>query len=91
MIHTYTKSPLWNLNNPHYKTYQLFLGRNHWIKRMILKRCFEAIQVTIKVNMDPLESLYMLPYLGHTIVCNISDWVALYKNLRKSQRHWGVV
>ena len=45
----------------------------------------------IKVNIKPLEANIELPYLGRTITYNNSDWEALYINLRKSQRRWGVV
>ena len=53
-----------------------------------MQRCFEAIQVNIKVNMDPLDSASTFPYLGFTIAYNNSDWVALYHNLSKAQRCW---
>ena len=48
-------------------------------------------QVTIKVNLDPLESVSTLSYLGRTVAFNNSDWAALYQNLRKAQRRWGMV
>ena len=30
-------------------------------------------------------------YLGRTIVFNNSNWASLCQNLRKAQRHWGMV
>ena len=48
---------------------------------------FEASQVTIKFNMEPLESTSTLPYLGRTIVYNNPDWAALYQYMSKAQRH----
>ena len=56
-----------------------------------LHRCFEARQVTIKVNLDPLESLSTFPYLCRTITCNNSDWEDLYQNMIKLQRSLGMV
>ena len=41
--------------------------------------------------MNRIEAATTLQYLGHTITYNISYWGALYSNLRKSQRIWGVV
>ena len=31
------------------------------------------------------------PYLGCTILFNNRDWAAIYQNLRKSHRNWGMV
>ena len=47
--------------------------------------------MTTKVNLNPLEATTYFPYLGHKITYNNSDWVALYSNLRKDKRRWGVV
>ena len=41
--------------------------------------------------MDLLDSVSTFPCLGHTIVFNKSDCEALYLNLRKVQRRWGLV
>ena len=41
--------------------------------------------------MNPIEVATTLLYLGHTITYNISDWGALYRNLQKTQKRWGVV
>ena len=70
-------------NKRHYNTDQCCLDMDHWIQRETLHFCFEAIQVTIKVNLDLLESSSTFPYLGHNIAHNNSDWVDLYQNLRK--------
>ena len=45
----------------------------------------------IKFNMDPLESVSMLHYLGPTIDLNVINWVSLYQNMMKAQRRWGMV
>ena len=47
--------------------------------------------MTIKVNLDPLESGSNLPYFGYTKLYNNSDWMALYQNPRKAQRRCGMV
>ena len=47
--------------------------------------------MSIKVNLEPLESAATFPYLGFTIGYNNSDWVALYHNLFKARRWWGMV
>ena len=47
--------------------------------------------MTIKVNLEPLESASTLSYLGHTISDNNINWVSLYHNLSKAQRRWGMV
>ena len=47
--------------------------------------------MAIRVNLDPLEATTAFPYLSCMVNLNNSDWVDLYRNLRKSQRRWGVV
>ena len=41
--------------------------------------------------MDPLEPLDTFLYLGCTIAYNNSNLVALYQNLGKTMRQWGMV
>ena len=47
--------------------------------------------MTIKANLHPLGSVDTLTYLGRITAHSNRNWEALYKNLRKSQRRWGVV
>ena len=47
--------------------------------------------MVIRVNLNPLEETTAFPYLGRTFKYNNSDWVALYINLRKDHRRWGMV
>ena len=56
-----------------------------------MQRFFDANQVVIKFNINPLESATELNYLGNTIRYNNSDSVALYSNLKKSHRRYGMV
>ena len=45
----------------------------------------------IKVNLNPLKSTTVLPYLGRKISYNKSDWAELYRNLHKYQSIWEMV
>ena len=47
--------------------------------------------MTIKVNLEPLESVSTLTYLGHNIALNNINWTSLYQNMRKSQRIWVMI
>ena len=47
--------------------------------------------MSIQVNLGPLDTTDASPYLGRTINFKKSDWAALYLNLRKAQRRWGVM
>ena len=47
--------------------------------------------MTTKVNIYPLESFSIFPYLVRTILYNNSDRAALYQNLKKAQMRWGMV
>ena len=47
--------------------------------------------MTIRVNLEPLESTADLPYLGFTVTFKSSNWAALKRNIRKAQRRWGMV
>ena len=55
-----------------------------------MQRYFEANHVVITVNLNPLEKTTELPYLGCRSPYNNIDWAALYRNLRKYQRRWGI-
>ena len=47
--------------------------------------------VSFQINVKTLPSLKELPYLGRTITFNNSNWAAVYLNLRKFWRQWGVI
>ena len=47
--------------------------------------------MSIRVNLDPLESSATFPCLGHTIAYKNSNWESLYHNPRKAQQRWGMV
>ena len=47
--------------------------------------------MSIGVNSEPLEPATAFPYLGRTVAYNNSNWAALYHNLWKARRRWGVV
>ena len=43
------------------------------------------------INVDALSPLEAFPYLGRTIANNNSIWTAVYHNLKKAQRQWGMI
>ena len=45
----------------------------------------------ISVDTEPLELDMAFLYLGFTVACNNSDWVALYQNIRKARQQWWMV
>ena len=47
--------------------------------------------MAIRVNLNPLRETAAFLYLRRTVKYNTSDWAALYSNLRKYQRRWGMV
>ena len=47
--------------------------------------------MTIKINLNPLDSDVTFPYLGRTIAYNNSNWSSLYQNLSKAQSRQGMV
>ena len=44
--------------------------------------------MSIRVNLEPLETMSAFPYLGRTIAFNNSDCVSLYINLKKEKWWW---
>ena len=55
--------PLLILNNQHYTSEKLRLVRDRWCKKKTLQRCFEVSQVSITVNLEPLDPEASFPYL----------------------------
>ena len=47
--------------------------------------------VSIWVNAESLEPADAFPYHVRTIEYNNSNWEAVYHNLRKDNRRWGVI
>ena len=45
----------------------------------------------ISVNAEPMNLASEFPYLGCTVAYNNSNWVALYQNLSKAWRRWGMM
>ena len=41
--------------------------------------------------MNPIEATTAFPYLGRAVMYNNSEWEALYSNLRKFHRIWGML
>ena len=44
-----------------------------------------------QINSDTLPLSEAFPYLGRTIVHNNRYWAAVYLNLRKYRRQWGMI
>ena len=47
--------------------------------------------VLLYINAENLPLLEAFPYLGQAIAYNNTDWVALYLNLHKYWRRWGMI
>ena len=47
--------------------------------------------MSIKVNLDPLDSAVAFTYMGCTITYKNSDCLSLYHNLGKARMRWGMV
>ena len=44
-----------------------------------------------QINSEDLPLSKAFPYLGCTIAYKNSNWPAVYQNLRKPQRQWGII
>ena len=47
--------------------------------------------VLFQINAETLPPSEAFPYLGRTITCNNSNCAAVYLNLQKAHRRWGMV
>ena len=47
--------------------------------------------VSFQINADPLSLSEAFPYLGRKIAYKNSDWLALFQNLKKLRRGWGMI
>ena len=47
--------------------------------------------VLLWINSEDLSLSEALPYLGRKIAYNNRNWAAVYKNLRKARRRWGMI
>ena len=56
-----------------------------------LQRCFEASRFFVQINADILTLLEAFPYLGRNITYNNISWAAIYLNICKYWRRWGVI
>ena len=83
--------PAGRLNNRHYASEKCKQGYERRIRRETLQHCFDASRVSFHINAETLPPLKAFPYLGHTIAYNNSDWEAVYLNLIKARRRWGII
>ena len=66
-------------------------GEERRLRRETLQHCFKAIRVLFQINADTLPPSEAFPYLGRKIAYNKIDWAAVYLNLRKARRRWGML
>ena len=83
--------PVGRLNKRHYMPEKCKQGEDRCLRRDNLKRCFEAIRVLFHINAKTIPPSEALPYLGRTITYNKSDWSAVYLNMRKARKRWGMM
>ena len=57
----------------------------------MLQHCFEASQVLISVNSDPLEPTAAFSWLGRTVAYNNSYWSDLYHTLQKAGQQYKIL
>ena len=67
------------------------MGEARRICHDTLQIFFEASRVSLQINANTLLPFEPPPYLGSTIAYNNSDWTAVFQNLRKAQRRWGII
>ena len=82
--------PPWIINSQNYTLEQRRLGQEHRRQCETLQQCSEAIKVSIQVNLEPIETTAALSYLGRTVAFKNRNWAALYFNMRKAQKRWGM-
>ena len=61
------------------------------LRRETLQCCFESIRVFFQINAETLPPSEAFPYLRRKIAYNNSNWEAVYLNMRKAWRRWGMV
>ena len=59
--------------------------------RETLQSCFEVSRVSFHISAKALSLFDALTYLGRTIAYDNRYWPAVYQNLKKSWRRWGVI
>ena len=79
------------LNNRHYNSDICRKGIGRKERREASQRMYEAGQERFQVNGNFLTRVSAFKCLGRDLVYNNSDWLALYRNLKKAQKRWGMV
>ena len=74
-----------------YMLENLKLREARQLLRNTLQRYFEAIRVSFQINADPLLPPGASPYPRRIIAYKNGYWSAVFQNLRKARRRWGVV
>ncbi len=60
-------------------------------KRVLAREIGRANEVTFQVNGEVLERVNNYCYLGRTKATNNSDWLAMFRNLKKAKMKWGQI
>ena len=79
------------LNTRQYVLEKCKQGEEICLRRETLKRCVEASMISFHINVETLHLSNTFPYLGQMITYNNSNWAAVYLNMRKARRRWGMV
>ena len=83
--------PVGILNTGNYTSKKCNQEEERRLRRGTMQRCFEASKVSFQINKETRTLSEDFTYPGQTISYNNRSWAAVYQNLRKSQRRWGMV
>ena len=83
--------PSGRLSTRHYVSENFKLVEEWRLRRKKLQRWFEASRVLFQINADSLPPPDYFPYLGKKIDYNNRYWLAVFQNLNKVWRWWGVI
>ena len=79
------------LNTHHCASEKCKQGEERRLIHEKLQRCFKASRVSLQINAENLPPSEAFIYLGRTVAYNNRNWAAVYLNLRKAWKWWGMV
>ena len=79
------------LNTCHYSLEKCKQGEERRLICEALQRYFKASRVSFQKNVETLPPLEAFPYLGRKLAYNNRYWAAVYQNLWKAWRLWGML
>ena len=83
--------PFTALNGNHRNTKACAIGARIRRQRNSIEDTRQAREVLFTACGVPLESVSSFKYLGRILTSTDDDWPALYKNLAKARKRWGMV